>query len=442
MNIRRENKTSLCLSAGIFLLFSIFVYFANTPSVQADQADHLLINEIQIDSISGTGGSSDDFVELYNPTGSDVILDTWSIQKHSKSSTSPISKFSLSKTIPAGGYFLIVRGNASTSQSLKDMADVLIPSSFSIASDNVVFLVNDDAKIENQEDNNIVDYVGMGDSEVFEGSASASNPGETKSITRVIKGEDSDDNSADFKILSTPSPQNSSFVEDSPYLDGTVLVTIIPSDPAVQDITPSSARIVFAVNSAGLARVDFGLDDTYGNFSLDEIILANTETSIDLSGLSCGSLYHYSIYAENSDASDSYATTDASFSTLPCGISIDAISMTKTSARANDDYVEGWAWEFDITVWDLTETSLKMKFGAWTGDDNLDAGANMQFSVDGVDWIDIDANDTYSTLGADINMIDEDLVNAGRQVNIQVRMKIPVGTSAGVYNSNYGIFTE
>jgi hypothetical protein len=116
--------------------------------------------------------------------------------------------------------------------------------------------------------------------------------------------------------------------------------------------------------------------------------------------------------------------------------------MTKSSAKANNEYSDGWEWEFNITVWDLSETSLKMKFDTWAGIGALDSGANMQFSIDNNNWIDILASDVYPSIGADISGIDDDLGSAGRQVQINVRMKLPVGTLAGSYNSNYGILTE
>ena len=90
----------------------------------------------------------------------------------------------------------------------------------------------------------------------------------------------------------------------------------------------------------------------------------------------------------------------------------------------------------------MGETSLKMKFNQWTGANTLNAGGNMQYSADnGSSWQDIIANATYPTVGADISGVDNS-ASAGRQVKILVRMKVPVGTAAGYYNSSYGILTE
>ena len=83
-----------------------------------------------------------------------------------------------------------------------------------------------------------------------------------------------------------------------------------------------------------------------------------------------------------------------------------------------------------------------MKFNQWTGAGSLDVGANMQYSVDnGAVWTDILANAAYPAVGTDISGLDNG-AGAGRQVKIIVRMKVPVGTAAGYYNSSYGILTE
>jgi hypothetical protein len=112
-----------------------------------------------------------------------------------------------------------------------------------------------------------------------------------------------------------------------------------------------------------------------------EAISVSTVETIAMDGLTCDTTYHYAVYAENSTGAESDQTEDATFNTLPCGIVIDSLVMTKTSARADDQYSDGWQWEFNITVWDLLETSLKMKFDQWGGAGILNTGGNMQYSV-------------------------------------------------------------
>lgn len=521
------------LFASIIFCLAAFLSFAGVALAVAP--DHLVINEIQTDSLAGSGGTADDWIELYNPTGAEIILDGWSIQKTSGTFTS-LARKELTGIIPAGGHFLIIRNDASTSQTLKDAADALAASSFSLSDNNIVYLVNNNENITGADDLNIVDFVGFGTASFFEGSGSAVNPDEAKSIVRAADGQDTNNNSADFSSQNNPSPENSnqaiaekkilsfSFnglspivngvidenaktinlsvpagtdvaflvatftlsngasatvgsvnqtsaatvndftnmvtytveasdnttadyvvtvtVENGDGIGGTVLLTITKDAEPEQNIGSTGADIVFEVNDAGNAVIYYGTDLNYGSSTAATAFLPNAQTIISLAGLSCNTIYHYSIYAANTAGSDSDTTSDASFTTGPCGITLNSLSMTKISARANNQYADGWEWTFNITVWDMNETNLKMKFNQWTGAGALNAGNNMQFSVNsGLSWLDIAANDAYPAVGADISGIDNS-VNNGRQVETKVRMKVPVGTYAGDYSSSYGILTE
>ncbi len=175
----------------------------------------ILINEIQIDSIAGTGGTSDDWVELYNPYDIDVSLTGWSIQKHSADQLhQPCSidiafykkDFSESAKIPSKGFYLIVSTNANN--DLKNLADLVMPSGWYLSDNNTVYLIRNQDKIENGEDPDIIDKVGFGIACFPEGSP-ALNPPEEKSIERKELGVDTDDNGQDFKINDTPTPTNS-----------------------------------------------------------------------------------------------------------------------------------------------------------------------------------------------------------------------------------------
>ncbi|GAH92730.1 unnamed protein product, partial [marine sediment metagenome] len=174
----------------------------------------VLINEIQIDSIVGTGGTSDDWVELYNPYDIDISLTGWSIQKHSKDDPCSINKSFDSKTfsrnergifnIPAKGFFLIV--NTTASESLKVIADMTI--SWSLSDNNTVYLVGNEDKIESGDDPDIIDKVGFGLA-CFAKTEPFLNPPEAKSIERKELSVDTNNNNQDFKINEVPTPTNS-----------------------------------------------------------------------------------------------------------------------------------------------------------------------------------------------------------------------------------------
>jgi len=430
------------LLLGIFLLAIIAMGGFGTKEVRAVSADHVVVNEVSIDSVVGSGGTDDDWVELYNPTDHAINLTGWSIQKTAGTGSSLV-KVPLSGSIPAEGYFLIVRNGAATAASLVAKADVLASNSFSLSQNNIVYLVSTSTNITNSTDLNIVDFVGFGTASYFEGSAAAPIIPEAKSIARIPAGADTNQNSVDFQVQDTPTPTNAAASGSGTNdLGGTVLLTITPDDVPAQNITANSAQIFFQTNAASNALIKYGLSSAYGNSTAPEAVTANTPKTISFSGLTCAADYHYAIYAENSGATENDQTADDVFTTLPCGITVNPIVMTKKKAKADNQYADGWQWEFNITAWNLAETSLKMKFDQWSGAGVLAAAANMQYSVDnGANWVDITANGVYPTIGANISSIDNDAA-AGRQVKILVRMKVPFGTAAGYYSSNYGILTE
>ena len=202
------------LSAGLILLLISALAFTLALPAQAVVANHVVISEIQIDSTPGSGGASDDFVELYNPTNSSVDLSAWSLQKTTGTGTSP-AKVNLAGSIPAHGFYLVTRSDAA--QSLLDLADDIGSTSFSIAANNVVYLVSNQDTIENSADADIVDLVGLGEAEIFEGSDAVANPAEGGSVERMSgnpheadmgNGWDTNDNAADFMQGEVSSPQS------------------------------------------------------------------------------------------------------------------------------------------------------------------------------------------------------------------------------------------
>lgn len=436
MKTRRSFYVSGLAMAGIFLfgLFSLGVFYA--PAAQAGIADHLVINELSSAAVS----SYDDWVELYNPTDSAISLPGWSLQKTTSGGT--VTRTDLNGAIAAHSYFLIVRNDANTSVDLKDAADFLV-SNLSLADNNALYLVHSNATIDPDDLGAVfTDLVGWGGVAYGEGTVIASNIAAGKSLSRVPDGEDTNNNSSDFAVLNTPTPLNSSYAdEDDSGLEGTVRVTIDPGVVPAQSITAVGAKFVFRVNASGSAKVEYGLSSSYGSSSPEAVVDVNTDVSIELSGLKCGTEYHYKISSANNGQTDSDSTLDAIFSTLPCGLKVDNLVMTRSAARANNNYSAGWEWRIDITVWNEAETELKLRFGAWNGAVVLPAANNMRYSVDnGVTWVNITANDAYPENGADISSITP--INSSRQVSILVQMKVPAGTLAGTYGASYGIMTE
>ncbi len=166
----------------------------------------VLINEIQIDSQIGAGGTNDDWVELYNPNEWEIDLSQWSIQRSPKSGTIYKKNFEPDHKISANGYFLIVRNNAN--QDLLNIADMTC-SVLQLSFDHTVYLVKNQEEVENGEDLDIIDKVGFGEEAFSPEGNPAPNPPEEKSIERKELGIDTNDNKQDFEIIDIPTPTNS-----------------------------------------------------------------------------------------------------------------------------------------------------------------------------------------------------------------------------------------
>ena len=96
-------RNHILVITSFFITFLIVasLYTANRVS---SAADYVVISEIQIDGES----SSDDFIELYNPTSTEIDLANYRLVKVTSSGVSDtnISAFQSGDTIPAHGFFL------------------------------------------------------------------------------------------------------------------------------------------------------------------------------------------------------------------------------------------------------------------------------------------------------------------------------------------------
>jgi len=165
----------------------------------------ILISEVQISPID------ERFVELYNPNNYEVNLTNWYIQRKTQTSDSWGSLVSSpkfeGKIIPANGYFLISRSDA-TAEIILDLT---------LTENNSLVLKNPDGDIS--------DKLGFGLVEDYELSPTM-NPEENKSIGRKVlpdnSEQDTDDNSADFELdAPTKKTQNITYVEPPPSTDTT-----------------------------------------------------------------------------------------------------------------------------------------------------------------------------------------------------------------------------
>jgi len=207
INCSKIKNTLWLLFIGGFFIWPIFCFGATNS---------LLISEVQIDSLDGAGGTSDDFIELYNPTDSDIYLGNYQgsylrLVKRTETGTSDTSIKSwngdLEAKVPAQGFYLWANSGYTGINTTPDTTTAA-----TISANNGIAL-----RLGPMDTGSIIDSLGWGEcqNEFVEGDA-ATTLSEAQSLERQPIGQDSDNNSIDFVIQNTPTPQNSGGQEIPP----------------------------------------------------------------------------------------------------------------------------------------------------------------------------------------------------------------------------------
>lgn len=395
---------------NIFLLFCFALLFLIFPTQKASAAGagDVVINEFMADP---AGADSDkEWIEVKNVSGGELSLENWTVND---GSNHPVSGNYL---IPNGGLAVICR-------NIDPLQNGGISCHYGA---NIVFANSGDTIVLYDNDYNLIDSVTYLDGDTEEGKSRYFDGLEWVNDSVNLYNE-SNYGTPGYSVDNIGSEEFGTF-------NALVLLTILNPDVLLSGET---ANVSFNINDDSDIVIEYGESDLYGN-NISESVLAG-DVSIDIAGLECDKTYHYKITANNGE--QSVETEDAVFSVTCAAIEINSLTMTKGEAKANDNYNDGWQWVFDITVWDKTEDRLQMKFDEWTNSvDTLSSAGNIRFSVDGGStWINITADASYSAL---VDIVDLDLDSAGTQVEILVEMKVPNGTLAREYSSQYGIRTE
>ncbi len=212
------------------MMFSVLL--VNKVTVVAAEADHIVISEAY-----GAGGNngavlSNDFVELYNPTLSDVDIAGWQLQYVSAAGAFPGTNkfiFPAGATVKAGGYYLLQCAAGTNVIAPLPTAD----SSCTIAMGAAAFKV----RLTEADGTTVVDMVGAGSTaSEYEGSGPTSAPSATLSVQRTpTDGTDTDDNSIDF-TTAAPTPRNSSYGDSTGVAPVTSTPSTTTSNPAYVNI--------------------------------------------------------------------------------------------------------------------------------------------------------------------------------------------------------------
>ena len=191
---------------------------------------------IVISQVYGGGGNSgstlrNDFIELYNAGTSPVNLSGWSVQYSSATLNgwSTTTKTDLSGTIQPGRYFLVQEAAGTGGSVSLPTPDLIGTIAIGAASGKIALVRSTTVLSGNcpRADQFVVDFVGFGTADCFEGSAAAALLSNSTAALRKDYGRvDTNDNAADFEV-DLPTPRNSSVA--APVVGPVATVTLSPA---------------------------------------------------------------------------------------------------------------------------------------------------------------------------------------------------------------------
>lgn len=244
--------------------------------------EHLVISQVYGGGGNAGAAYTHDFVELHNPTNNPINVNGWSIQYASTAGSTWNDRFNLPDvTIDPGQYYLIqLFSNGSNGDPLP--APDATGNINMAAANGKVALVSSTAALSGScpDSDAIVDFVGYGTANCYEGAGAALAPSVSTSIRRKSNGrQDTDHNAEDF-IVVTSDPRNS----QSPIN--------LPIDLLTFTATPKEDKVI--------------LDWTYANAEdFDKFVVEHTAEGREWSEIAIVSLLEEETSSRSVDAAAS-----------------------------------------------------------------------------------------------------------------------------------------
>jgi len=217
MSARARAHKSTCFSKFTLTAFvqAAAVWAVLAAAALAPHVAWAASSTIVISQIYGAGNNTgapyqNDYVELFNLSGSPVSVSGWSVQYASATGTGNFSLngvTALSGTIPAGGYYLVKLAGGTTNGAVLPVADATGTINMAAGGGKVIVANVSTGLACNGSSTpcsaaqlaQIVDLVGQGTANYFEGAGAAPTPSTTLADLRATNGcTDTDNNSADF----------------------------------------------------------------------------------------------------------------------------------------------------------------------------------------------------------------------------------------------------
>lgn len=243
------------------ILFAALMIFSITGNLFGQIANHIVISEVY-----GGGGNSgstwkNDFIELYNPTTAPISINDWSVQYASATGSWSAGNITpLTGTIAPHGFFLIQESQGAGGTTNLPTPDATGSLALS-GTQGKVALVKSTTAITSKSDPNVIDFVGYGATNEYEGTGGAPALSNTTSAERKASststattlalggseasmgnGYDSDNNANDFVAQTAINPQNSASPAEPALAGGDVTP---PSVISMKVLTTTQIEILF-----------------------------------------------------------------------------------------------------------------------------------------------------------------------------------------------------
>ena len=238
---------------GAFAVLALVALLAGSVQRAGAVAPSLVVSQVY-----GGGGNAgatlkNDFVEVFNRGGSAVDLTGWSVQYASTAGTT-WQVTALTGSIPVGGHYLIQEAAGAGGAADLPAPDATGAINMSATAGKVILSTSTTALSGScPAGTGVVDTVGYGTANCFEGPAAAPAPSNT---TADLRGEvgctDTDTNGSDF-TAGTPLPRNSATAAD-PCLSPAIVAGVTPHDQS-----PGGEVLVTAAVTGGTHPPSTGL---------------------------------------------------------------------------------------------------------------------------------------------------------------------------------------
>jgi 5'-nucleotidase len=292
---RARSRRALSGAAGLAVAVAGLALVA--PASANPGGTGLVINEIYANGGSAGATYTNKYVELANPTGSDIPLAGLSLQYRPATGTGAASTaVALVGSVPAHGFFVVQGGSNGTNGGAVPHVDQTALSLNIAGGGGTLFVANGTTATNpgvGSVTTGVVDLVGWGTSNTFEGSASAAGS-ITTGPSRNASETDSDVNASDLTAqpltpgvangTTAPPPPPTAYTiaqiqgtdtATSPHVGETVITTgVVTADYATggfsgfylqtagtggtTDATPGASDAIFVFGSAAAAKVAIG----------------------------------------------------------------------------------------------------------------------------------------------------------------------------------------